>query len=60
MKLILIMMILMSCAQVQKRVPKKKFANEKLKECVIELIGVHGVKALTAQEVCEKIYKRSE
>ena len=54
------MMILMSCAQVQKRVPKKKFANEKLKECVIELIGVHGVKALTAQEVCEKIYKRSE
>lgn len=62
MKLLLLLM-LTSCAfmpPVRQHQSKGNTAAQELKECVVELIDRFAVKAKTAQEVCEAIYRKRD
>ncbi len=65
MKLLIIMLLLGSCAHAKYPLyrdpaPVKKKSNiDKMYGCMLNLIEANGVKALDAQLVCEKTFRRS-
>ncbi len=64
MKSLILLFALTSCAYskyplYREPVKKDKTHVDRMNECVLRLIEKNGVNAKTAQEVCEKIYRRN-
>lgn len=52
-KLLPLLLIFGSCALINSKRP----VSDKMRDCVYELVGQHGVGALKAKETCLGIYK---
>lgn len=57
MKILLLFLIITSCALPPRYRNKPVLYQEKLKKCTVGLIGKYGVEAKKAVEVCKDIYK---
>ena len=60
MKLLLVLLLLGSCAGLPVKRGEDNIAATKMEECITKFIGKFAIKAKIAQEVCESIHKKGE
>lgn len=60
MKLLIVLLLLGSCANLPMKRGEENVAATKMEKCITNFIGKFAIKAKIAQEVCESIHKKGE